>query len=106
MKKLKYKKGIFLDEVPSKIHVYPTIFRCSFQKVAKKQVIGLADTLKILRMITSSFNYFTYMKGTGPCDSSKIIFGNHVFWKSCLSENHNSASERRVDFYISIIEVH
>ena len=36
--------------------------------------IGLADTL-----IPSSFINFSYMGGTGPCDSSKIIFGNHVY---------------------------
>ena len=35
--------------------------------------IGLADTL-----IPSSFIYFIYMGGTGPCDSIKIIFGYHV----------------------------
>ena len=41
----------------------------------KKQVktnIDLADTL-----IPSLFIYFIYMGGTRPCDSSKIIFGNH-----------------------------
>ena len=49
----------------SKIYIY------------KKQVrtnIGLADTL-----IPSSFIYFIYMEGTGPYDSIKIIFGNHVY---------------------------
>ena len=35
--------------------------------------IGLADSL-----IPSSFIYFTYMGGTGLCDTYKIIFGNHV----------------------------
>ena len=43
----------------------------------KKQLrtnIGLANTL-----ILSSFIYLIYMEGTGPCDSSKIIFGNHVY---------------------------
>ena len=49
----------------------------NFFKVISKQVrtnIGLADTL-----IDSSFKCFIYMGGTGPCDSSKIIFGNHVY---------------------------
>ena len=36
--------------------------------------IGLAYTL-----IPSSFIYFSYMGGTEPCDSFKIIFGNHVY---------------------------
>ena len=35
--------------------------------------ISLADTL-----MPCSFIYFIYMEATGPCDSSKIIFGNHV----------------------------
>ena len=35
--------------------------------------IGLADTHIF------SFIYFIYMAGTGPCDSSKIIFGNQVY---------------------------
>ena len=36
--------------------------------------IGLADTLR-----HSSFVHLIYMGDTGPCDSSKIIFGNHVY---------------------------
>ena len=36
--------------------------------------IGLDDTL-----IPSSFIYFIYMGGTGPCYSIMIIFGNHVY---------------------------
>ena len=36
--------------------------------------IGLADSL-----IPSSFIYFIYMGCTGPCGSSNIIFGNHVY---------------------------
>ena len=34
---------------------------------------------KNIYLILSSFIYFTYMGGTGPCDSSKIIFGNHFY---------------------------
>ena len=42
----------------------------------QKQVrtnIAVADTL-----IPSSFIYLIHMGGTGPCDSIKNIFGNHV----------------------------
>ena len=49
----------------------------SLEKTIEKQVrtnIGLADTL-----MPSSFIYFIYIGGTGPCDSSKIIFGIHVY---------------------------
>ena len=30
-------------------------------------------------LIPSSFIHFIYMGVTGPCDWSKIIFGNHVY---------------------------
>ena len=36
--------------------------------------IGLAATL-----ISSSFIYFIYIAGTGPCDSSQIILANHDY---------------------------
>ena len=45
-----------------------------------RKVIGLTDTL-----IPSSFLYFIYMGGTGPCDSIKIIFGNHVYNETILN---------------------
>ena len=46
------------------------------KQVKLKQVrtnIGLSDTL-----IPYSFIYLICMGGTGPCDSIKIIFGDHV----------------------------
>ena len=49
----------------------------SYNRFKIKQVrtnIGLADTL-----IPSSFINFSYVGGNGPCDSSKIIFGNHAY---------------------------
>ena len=43
-------------------------------KKNKYELISIADTL-----IPSSFIYFSHMGDTGPCDSSQIIFGNHVY---------------------------
>ena len=40
---------------------------------------SLKKQVKTNTSIPSSFIHFIYMGGTGPCDSSKIIFGNHVY---------------------------
>ena len=43
-----------------------------YSSETKRTNIGLADTL-----IPSSF--ISFMGATGPCDSSKTTFGNHVY---------------------------
>ena len=59
--------------------------------------ISLVDTL-----IPSSFIYFIYMGGTGLCDLSKVIFGNHVYsWHTIRNIKFGVLKTRvyRFDYY-------
>ena len=68
---------LLVFEKYSEVRLNPTTLSYKIphkQLIQVRTYIGPVDTL-----IPSSFNQFTYMGGTGPRVSSKIIFRNHVY---------------------------